>query len=254
MVLDWVVTLEDGPSARALPLDAHNLRCNPKKLVLGAYLLLLHLLHNIIVGNGSVARGFVSIFQDSLQDLLGVADAVDGVLPRDRHSVRGNAHAVVGIAEHTVDVKHHVSDIMLALGVVGHEELVRGANGEVLRRLGGGGRRCSGSGALPLSLLGAGRLPRRGRDLGRNGGVVVVVRSNVIVGSSIAGGGVVGYGIVVIVHRHVGLEDARRQKINNRKRRKLPSPASLRRAPLYSASRSNAAEKSLKFRRFFFML
>ena len=62
---------------------------------------------------------------------------------------------VVGIAEHTVDMKNHVSDVLLALGVVGHEEL----DGEVLRRLGGGGRHCSSSGALPLSLLGTGGLP-----------------------------------------------------------------------------------------------
>ena len=66
---------------------------------------------------------------------------------------------VVGIAEHTVDMKNHISDVLLALGMVGHEELVRGVDGEVLRRLGGGGRHCSSSGALPLSLLGAGGLP-----------------------------------------------------------------------------------------------
>ena len=124
-VLDWVVALEDGCSARALPLDAHNLRCTPKKLVLGAYLLLLNLLRDVIVGDCAMARGGVAIFQDGLQDLLQEADSVDGVLPRDGISIRDNAHAVVGIAEHTVDVKHHVSDVMLALGVVGHEKLVR---------------------------------------------------------------------------------------------------------------------------------
>ena len=158
--------------------------CTPKKLVLGAYLLLLHLLRDVIVGDGVVARGTVAIIQYGLQDLLREADGVDGALPRDGLSVRGNAHVVVGIAEHTVDVKHHVSNVMLALGVVGHEELVCGVDGEVLRRLGGGGRRCSGSGTLPLSLLGNGGLPRRGLARGRHGGVVVVV------GSSVGGGSV----------------------------------------------------------------
>ena len=43
----------------------------------------------------------VAIFQDGLQDLLREADGVDGALPRDGLSVHGNAHAVVGIAEHT---------------------------------------------------------------------------------------------------------------------------------------------------------
>ena len=102
----------------------------PKKLVLGAYLLRLHLLRDVIVGDGAVARarGILGIFQDGLQDLLGEADGLDGTLPRDGLSVCGNAHTVVGIAEHTVDVKHHVSDTMLALGVVGHEELVRGVD------------------------------------------------------------------------------------------------------------------------------
>jgi hypothetical protein len=92
--------------------------------VLGAYLLLLHLLSDVIVGDGAVARGGVAFFRDGLQDLLREADA-DGALPRDGHSVRGNAHAVVGIAEHTVDVKNHVSDILLALAVVRNPELVR---------------------------------------------------------------------------------------------------------------------------------
>jgi hypothetical protein len=80
-----------------------------------------------------VARGTVAIFQDGLQDLLREAHGVDGALSRYGLSVRGNAHAVVGIAEHTVDVKHHVSDTMLALGVVGHEELVRGVDGPLGR-------------------------------------------------------------------------------------------------------------------------
>ena len=55
--------LDDGCHTRALPLDAHNLGYTAKKLVLGEYLvLLLHLLHDIIVGNGAVARGGVVIF------------------------------------------------------------------------------------------------------------------------------------------------------------------------------------------------
>ena len=62
-VVDWVlVTLEDGCCARALPLDVQNLRCTPKKLLLWEYLLLLHLLRDIIVGDGAVARGGVAIF------------------------------------------------------------------------------------------------------------------------------------------------------------------------------------------------
>ena len=118
-VVDWVVAvaLDDDCSARTLPLDAHNLWCTPKKLVLGAYLLRLHLLRDVIVGDGAVARarGILGIFQDGLQDLLGEADdGLDGTLPRDGLSVCGNAHTVVGIAEHTVDVKHHhhVSEVV----------------------------------------------------------------------------------------------------------------------------------------------
>jgi hypothetical protein len=58
----------------------------------------------------------------------------------------------------------------------------------------GGGRHCSGSGALPLSLLGDGGLPQRGLALGWHGGVVADV------GSSVVGGGVgVGVGVVVVV-------------------------------------------------------
>ena len=49
------------------------------------------------------ARGILGIFQDGLQDLLGEADGLDGTLPRDGLSVCGNAHTVVGIAEHTVN-------------------------------------------------------------------------------------------------------------------------------------------------------
>jgi hypothetical protein len=196
-VVNWVVALEDGCSACTLPLDAHNLRCTPKKLVLGAYLLLLHLLRDVIVGDGAMARGGVAIFQYGLQDLLGEADGVDGVLLRDGLSVHGNAHVVVGIAEHTVDVKHHVSEVLLALGVVGQEELVRGVDGKVLRRLGGGGTHCSDIIiALPLHLLlGAGGLPWRCLELGRHGGVVVVV-----VGSVVGGGGfgVVGGSVVLV--------------------------------------------------------
>ena len=74
-VVDLILALRDGCSACTLPFDEHNLRCTPKKLVLGAYLLLLHLLRDIIVGDGAVARGRVAIIQDGLQDLLGEADA-----------------------------------------------------------------------------------------------------------------------------------------------------------------------------------
>ena len=93
-------------------------------------------MRNIIVGDDAVARGGVVIFQDGLQDLLGEADALDGALPRDGLSVCSNAHAVVGIAEHTVDVKNHVSNVLLALAVVRHQELDLGVNEEVHGRLG----------------------------------------------------------------------------------------------------------------------
>ena len=93
-------------------------------------------------------------------------------------------------------MKNHVSDVLLALGVVGHEELVRGVDGKVLRRLGGGGRHHSDIIiALPLHLLlGAGGLPWRCLELGRHGGVVVVV-----VGSVVGGGfGVIGGSVVLV--------------------------------------------------------
>jgi hypothetical protein len=45
-----------------------------------------------------VARGGVAIFQDDLQDLLGKTYALDGALPQDGLSVRGNAQAVVDIS------------------------------------------------------------------------------------------------------------------------------------------------------------
>ena len=80
-VVDLVAALDDGCSARKLPFDAHNLWCTPKKLVLGAYLLILHLLCEVIVGDGPVARGGVATFQDGLQDLLFETDALDGTLP-----------------------------------------------------------------------------------------------------------------------------------------------------------------------------
>jgi hypothetical protein len=140
-----------------------------------------------------VARGgVVAIFQDGLQDLLGEADALDGALPRDGLSVRGNVHTVVGIAEHTVDVKNHVSDVLLALAVVGHEELVRGVDGEVLRRQSGGGRHCSGRGAFLLGGLLC--CWKRLDELGRHGGEVVVVGGSVVGG----GGGGDGVGIIVV--------------------------------------------------------
>jgi hypothetical protein len=96
--------------------------------------------------------------------------------------------------EHTVDVKHHVSDVLLALGVVEHEELVRGVDGKVLRGLGGGGRHCSGSGAILL-----GGLRRKRLHLGRHGGVVVVVGGSVVGGGVGVGVGGVGGGIGVII-------------------------------------------------------
>ncbi len=65
---------------------------------------------------------------------------------------------------------------------------------KVLRRLGGGGRHRSDIIALPLSLLGAG-LPWRGLELGRHGGVVVLVGGSVVVG----GVGVVCGGVSVVL-------------------------------------------------------
>ena len=80
--VNLIVALDDGCSGRTLPFEAHNLWCTPIKLVLGEYLLLLHLLRDVIVGNGAVARSGVAIFQDGLQDLLGKTYALDGALPQ----------------------------------------------------------------------------------------------------------------------------------------------------------------------------
>ncbi len=79
-VVNLVVVLDDGCSGRTLSFEAHNLRSTPIKLVLGLYLLLLHLhlLRDVIVGNGAVARGGVAIFQYGLQDLLGKTYAMYG--------------------------------------------------------------------------------------------------------------------------------------------------------------------------------
>jgi hypothetical protein len=114
--------------------------------------------------------------------------------------------------------------------------------------------------ALPLNLLLCAGLPRWGLELGRHGGVGIVGGGSVV-GSGVGvggGGGGVGVGVVVFALFVVGEKNggggrrqrvrgrAQAKKINNSKRRNLPSPASLHRAPLYSASRSNIAEKSLK--------
>jgi hypothetical protein len=140
-VVNLVIALDDGCSVCTLPFEAHNLQCTPIKLVLGAYLLLMHFLGDIIVGSGAVARGGVAIFQDGRQDLLQKTDGLDAMLPRDGLSVRGNAHTIVNISvEHTVDAKNHVSKVLQALTVVGYEELVCQTDGEVHWQLGGGGR------------------------------------------------------------------------------------------------------------------
>ena len=99
-VVNLVVALDDGCSGRTLSFEAHNLRSTPIKLVLGLYLLLLHLhlLRDVIVGNGAVVRGEVAIFQYGLQDRLGKTYAIDGALPQDGLSVHGNAQAVVDIS------------------------------------------------------------------------------------------------------------------------------------------------------------
>ncbi len=89
-VVNLVVALDDVCSARTLPFEVHHLWCTPIKHVLGAYLLLLHLLRDVVVGNGTMVGVGVGIFQDRLQDLLGETDALDGMLPRDGLSVPGN--------------------------------------------------------------------------------------------------------------------------------------------------------------------
>ena len=89
---------------------------------------------------------------------------------------------VVGIVEHTVDVKNHVSDVLLALAVIRHEELVRGVDGEVHGWLG-----CRGRHHLDIiitlllgGLLCSG-LPWRGLELGRHDGAVDVVGGSIVV-------------------------------------------------------------------------
>jgi hypothetical protein len=177
--------LDGGCCACTLPFEAHNLRCTPIKLVLGAYLLLMHFLGDIIVGSGAVARGRIAIFLDGLQDLLGKTDGLDAMLPRDGLSVRGNAHAIVNISvEHTIDVKNHVSKVLRALTVVGYEKLVCRTDGEVHWQLGGGGGITA-----TLSLL-----PWRGLELGQHGGIAVVVGGS-IVGSGV---GVINGGVVFV--------------------------------------------------------
>ena len=103
---------------------------------------------------------------------------LDDVLPRDGLSVRGNAHGVVSIAEHTVDVTNHGSNVLLALAVVGHKELVRGVDGEVPTQLGGGGGIAA---AAALSFLVG--LFVVGRCLTRLGGMVAKLLSSGAVSS-----------------------------------------------------------------------
>ena len=103
---------------------------------------------------------------------------LDDVLPRDGLSVRDNAHGVVSIAEHTVDVTNHGSNVLLALAVVGHEELVRGVDGEVPTQLGGGGGIAA---AAALSFLVG--LFVVGRCLTRLGGMVAKLSSSGAVSS-----------------------------------------------------------------------
>ena len=189
-IVDLIVALDDGYCARTLPFEAHNLRCTPIKLALGAYLFLMHLLRDVIVGNSAVARFGVVTFQDGLQDPLGKTDGPDGALPRDRLSVCGNAHAVVDISvKHTVDVKNHISKVLRALTVVGYEELVCRTGGEVHWRLGGGG-------GITATLS---WLPWRGLELGQHGGVAVVLGGSIVgSGVSVINGGVVFVALVTV--------------------------------------------------------
>jgi hypothetical protein len=165
-------------------------------MVLGAYILALHLLRDVIVGDGAVARGNVFAPQDGLEDLLGKADAMDGARPRDGLSVRGHGHGIFGIADHTVDEDNSVGYVRIALDVVRDEVIVRRVDGVVHRRLGGGGRHLSDIFAFRLlgGLLGAGvGLPH---EPGRHGGIVGVFGGSVVDGG--VGVGVVGIGVGVV--------------------------------------------------------
>ena len=70
-VVDLVIPLDDHECARALPLEAHNLRCAPKMLVLGAQILVLHLLRDVIVGDED---GLVSFPFEELDIVLAAAE------------------------------------------------------------------------------------------------------------------------------------------------------------------------------------
>ena len=98
------------------------------------------------------------------------------------------SHVVVSVAEHSVDMNNHGSMVLQALAVVGDKELVDGVDGEVCRRFGGEGRHLSYVSALPLG----GRLPWRGLQLGRHGGVVIVVGGSVAA-YSVVGGPLIKY-------------------------------------------------------------
>ena len=88
---------------------------------------------------------------------------------------------VVSVAEHSVDMNNHGSTVLQALTVVGDKE-------EVCRTFGGEGRHLSYVSALPLG----GRLPWRGLQLGRHGGVVIIVEGSVAADSVGVSGGSTG--------------------------------------------------------------
>ncbi len=86
-VVNCVAMLENCGSSRAFPLDAHHLRCSPNTLVLGSYFLGKHLLSNVVVSDNAIVGGGVGVPYNRSQDLLGVAQQIDGALPRDGHSI-----------------------------------------------------------------------------------------------------------------------------------------------------------------------
>ena len=105
------------------------------------------------------------------------------MLQHDGLSVRGHGHVIFGIVDHTIKEKYNVGDVRLALDVVRDEALLRGVDGVVHRRVGGGGRHRSD--IITFRLLGGlfgagGGLPH---EPGRHGGVF---------GGSIFGGSVRG--------------------------------------------------------------
>ena len=179
--------MENGPLYLELKSTHTHLQCTPKLLVLGEHLhlLVLHLLCHIIIGDDAMAGGGVGIFQDELEDVLGEADRLDSTLPQDRLSIHDKTHVVVSVAEHSVDMNNHGSMVLQALAVVGDKELVDGVDGEVCRRFGGEGRHLSYISTLPVGA----RLPWRGLQLGRHGGVVIVVGGSVTADSVGVSGG-----------------------------------------------------------------